>query len=405
MTPSRNEKSFRPTRAVVNLSRVRANFRLLRKIAQAPLALGSPVFQCPMVKANAYGHGDIGVSRALRAEGAEFLGVALTEEGVRLRENADRGGILVFGAFSTEAEAKEMLNRRLTPVVGDWAQLDALKSALSAVEERVEVHFEFNTGMNRLGFEYSEAPRVRQWLDAHPRFKLQGVCTHLLRGDDASSSAEFGESYSDTQLRNFKSVLDAFRGLKFFTHVLNSSGSAAFWKRDSNILKEYAPLGARPGIAIYGIEPSSEKDLQLGLQPVLSWMSRLVHVHHIAQGSIVSYNATWKASRASLIGVVPVGYADGYSRALSNRGSVLCRGYRVPIVGTVCMDYFMVDLTDVEAATGPIDQGENILLIGEQNGAAITAQEIADLRGTIAYEVLTNISERVPRTYVEGDVK
>jgi alanine racemase len=233
-----------------------------------------------------------------------------------------------------------------------------------------------------------------------------------LRGDDARASTDANDlhdlqtSYSLGQLQKFTEALAAFRGLKFIVHALNSSASAAMWKRHAYTSdRNYGPLGARPGIAVYGIEPSEKKELQLGLKPVLSWASQLVSVHHIKTGDVVSYNATWKAKRPSLIGVVPVGYADGYSRSLSNKGSILCRGRRVPIVGTVCMDYFMVDLTDAEKADSEIQSGEPVVLIGEQKSESITAQEIADQRGTITYEVLTNISDRVPRMYLEGESK
>jgi alanine racemase len=251
--------------------------------------------------------------------------------------------------------------------------------------------------MNRLGFADDQAARLREWLDSHPFFELEGICTHLFRGDD------IGVAGGDTaaQLNRFTKILRVFAGLTFHVHVLNSSAGVGLDASGTKLdMSLNIPLGLRPGIALYGIMPPSRHPPKIELEPVLSFRSHLVMLHRLQTGEAVSYNGIWKAKRESLIGVVPVGYADGFQRVFSNNAEVLCRGQRTPVVGTVCMDYFMIDLTDVETLTGPIEAGEEIVLIGEQQGQSIGADELAQRAATIPYEIFTRISERVPRHYI-----
>jgi alanine racemase len=218
-----------------------------------------------------------------------------------------------------------------------------------------------------------------------------------LRGDDAGVA----QGDSESQFVQFAKAMSAFRGLKVHAHALNSGGTVGAWKRaltQQGLGKEeVGPLGARPGISIYGVQAAADPALAIDLKPVMSLKSRIVLTKKVAKGDVVSYGATWRADRPSLIGVIPFGYADGWARALSNKGSVLCRGQRVPIAGIVCMDYFMVDLTDIKE---PVQNGEEVVLIGEQKGQRILAEDVAQMTGTIAYEVLTRVSDRVPRRFV-----
>lgn len=384
--------SLRQTIAEIDLGSLKHNLSELRKLA-SPQA-----FHCPMIKANAYGHGDKAVAASLRAEGVRHLGVVMIEEGENLRSGGDRGDVLIFNTFSDRDSAEALLRAKLTPVAADWKQLEVLKETLRA-GERTKIHIDFNTGMNRLGFEVSEASRIRSWLEQNPVFELEGVCSHLVRGEDAGS----GGDRSSEQLHQFNQALVAFQGLKFHPHLLNSAGSAAFHARK---VKSALPLGMRPGIALYGEQPSETHELALNLRPVLKWKTKLVSLHNLEVGETVSYNATWRAERQSLIGVLPVGYGDGYRRGLSNQGTVLVRGHAVPVAGIVCMDYFMIDLTDVRTRGVDFVPGEDVVLIGEQNGpdakGRITATDLARRLGTISYEILTGISSRVPRVYLPG---
>ncbi len=372
----------RQTYAEVDLLKLERNFRALRGLSPA----GG--FCCPMVKANAYGHGDVEVAARLELSGARHIGVGLVEEGVRLREAGVKAPLLLFGAFEGPS-LEAVLANALTPVIGDWDGLALLEKSASG--DAFKLHLKFNTGMNRLGFGVDQAPRLRAWLDARPRFRLEGVATHLLRGEDAG----FDDGDSRGQLERFEEALAAFRGLEFFPHALNSSAAVAMHAREGRLR-----YGMRPGLALYGITPASREAPKLGFEPVLSFRSRVVATRRLRPGEKVSYDGLWTAKRPSLVGVVPVGYADGFQRLFSNTGEVLCRGRRARVAGAVCMDYFMVDLTDVEAATGEVGNGEEIALIGEQSGAEIGAVELARWASTIPYEVLTRLSERVPRHYV-----
>lgn len=395
MTTPNTRLRHRLSVATVNLDRVRKNFRKVRALS----APGSLI--CPMVKADAYGHGDVEIARVLRAEGAPYLGVIMVEEGERLRTGGDKGSVLVFGEFFARESAEAMMELDLTAVASDRAQLGLLEeAALRSGKKSVDVHIEFDTGMGRLGFAPSEARSLREWFDSHPCLKVSGIATHLLRGADLGVQ----DGDSDRQMSLFAQALQAFRGFKVDVHVLSSAGVIAAQSRALDNfglpVRDFGPPGSRPGISIYGQEPISDPHLRFGVEPVLRWYSRLARVHQIEKGFSVSYNGTWRAQRKSWIGVVPVGYADGYRRAFSNAAFVLCRGRRVPVVGTVCMDYFMIDLTDLVSETGRVDLNEEVVMIGSQGEEEITATEAASWLNTISYEILTGISARVPRVYV-----
>lgn len=391
--------AHRRSTATVNLSRLRENFRRMRALGPADASI------CPMVKADAYGHGDIQVSRVLRSEGAQHLGVVAIEEGTRLRRSGDKGSILVFDSYHVPDAIEALIQENLTPVVCDWTQLQLVDECAERLgRNEVAIHIEFDTGMGRLGFTVNEAVKIREWLNNHRRIKLNGIATHFLRGDDLGIPG--GDS--ERQMELFARALSAFQGLKVEVHTLSSSSIIAGRRRSlENFglkVSDFGPPGMRPGISIYGGEPSSNPELKIGLKPILRWASRLARVHKIEKGGSISYNGTWRASRESWIGVVPVGYADGFRRAFSNVGFVLCRGHRTPVVGNVCMDYFMTDLTDVVRETGSLEAGEEVVILGEQGGQEVTANEAASWIHTISYEILTGIGTRVPRVYVEDEV-
>jgi alanine racemase len=380
--------------ARVDLGNLAKNFQTLRGL----LPEGS--FVCPMVKANAYGHGDVEVSRRLEKEGAKQLGVALVEEGIKLRKAGIKIPILVFSLFE-DFSVPVMLENNLTPVASQWSQLEKLNEL---VKKPIDLHIKFNTGMTRLGFAVSDASKLREWFEANPKLKLKGVSTHLLRGDDAGIPGGDSES----QLIRLEEAAKAFSGMNVIVHALNSSGAVTMHARLKN-KKAMAkgvqwPMGARFGIALYGGIPSSLETNDVQLKPVMSLRSHIALTHKIPAGEKVSYNAIWKATRPSVIGVVPMGYADGFPRIYSNNAEVLCRGKRVPVVGTVCMDYFMVDLTDIVGAdiagASPELVGEEVVLFGSQGSDTISAEELAKRASTISYEVFTRISDRVPRQYV-----
>jgi alanine racemase len=272
------------------------------------------------------------------------------------------------------------------------------------------LHLEFNTGMNRLGLRPNEAVAARAILQRTPELRLAGVCTHFFRGEDAGSDS--GET--QTQVLRFTQALEAFHGLAFHVHAFNSSAAAnvaarirrgAFDPKGALAGLMGRPLGLRPGIALYGGRPAHDEGQTIDLWPVMTLKARVTQLHRLEPGEKVSYGGSWIAKRPTLIGVLPVGYGDGYFRALSNKGSVLVRGWRAPIAGTICMDYLMVDLTDIEIRTGPVALGEEAVLFGRQRASDgrsvdLAVDELASLAGTISYELLTSIGARVPRRFV-----
>jgi alanine racemase len=387
---------YRRSVAEIDLRQIHKNF-----ISFANL-YPSGTFICPMVKANAYGHGDVEVAKALRSAGARYLGVALVEEGEKLRRSGDRDPILIFGPVD-HGSAETVLRENLTAVISNWDQLQSLEAAYSTEgSSTTRIHFEFNTGMNRLGFEPEEAPKLRDWLKTHSEFRLEGICTHLFSGNDAGDSK--GES--ETQFTRFIQIFESFQDLPdLILHALNSSAAVNIWdRREKNQQLGVAAgkkLGLRPGIGLYGVQPPNDQNTSISLKPVMTIKTHVISIHRIQAGEKVSYGPVWEAKRESTIAAVPFGYADGYRRALTNKAQVLFRGQRAPVAGTVCMDYFMVDLTDIENKTGkPVTIGEEIVLLGEQGKEIITANELADLAGTISYEIFTGVSDRVARVYL-----
>ncbi len=380
-----NAARIRNTYAEIHLGRLRDNIRKLRE------ALGRDKFFCPMVKANAYGHGDIEVAKVSELENVDAVGVVLVEEGIHLRKSNIQTSILVFGLFDS-AGAEEVVRYNLTPVLSSWEQLERLEHVLEG-PALYPVHLKFNTGMNRLGFDPEETSRLMTHFRSHSILELKGICTHLASSDDGGISG----GLSQVQMTKWKSIKQQFADFHVVAHVYNSGAIL----RGVNRYSSFENDGARPGIAIYGASPFSSRELDFTaatLEPVMSLKSELVLVRKLSEGETVSYGATWKAHRPTWLGVVPIGYADGLPRQLSNRGAFLYRGGLVPIVGRICMDHTMIDLTDRVGAWDP-EIGEEIVVFGKQGITLYTVDELALMCGTIPYEILSNISMRVPRVY------
>lgn len=388
-------EQHRPTTAVIDLAHLVSNFNQLKKIN------GNENFFCPMIKANAYGHGDYEIAKALELAGAEVMGVGLIEEGVWLRSQGIKSGLLFFGLFDRRG-AEACLEANLTPVLSSWEQVEHLQNVLSE-DQNIDVHLKFDTGMHRLGFEASEIQKLREFFVNEKKIKLKGILTHLHSGEDADQVE--GESFE--QLKIFESIKKNFllQGLNY--HTLNSAGLLNFAKLRADRSTDFKGVsnqqGARPGLALYGLSPIQDDEslLKLGinLKPVMSLRSKIIKTKSVVTNAGVSYNHTWHAKRNTIIGVVPVGYADGYNRLLSNCGEVLIDGVRLPVVGNVCMDYFMVDLTEVaRLSSADALVGKSVTLFGhDEFGNHLSVNEIAKKTKTISWEVLTRIGERVPR--------
>jgi alanine racemase len=363
----------RPLWAEIDLDALADNVRLLKSQANGAALMA-------VVKANAYGHGAVAVARAALAAGADRLGVICVDEGEQLRRAGITAPILVMGHAPLE-EAQRLVDLSLTPsVVSDQA---ALALARLASERGIEmpVHLKVDTGLNRYGLPPSEAADLGRWLRDLAGLQVEGLFTHFASAD------EVDKSYTIEQYRLFLSVAEQLNWVPI-RHVSNTAALLD--------IPDMSLEMVRPGLGIYGCYPSIHVKRNLPLRPVLSLKGRLVRLTPIAPGEPVSYGRTWRASRPSLIGLVMCGYADGLPRVLSNRGSVLVRGRRAPIVGRVCMDMCMVDVSDVP----DVAVGDEVVIIGRQGEQEISADELAELCDTASYEILCGISARVPRLYL-----
>lgn len=375
---------MRPTRAEINLNHLKENVRALRKIHQ------DRGFFCPMVKADAYGHGDVQVARALSKDGVSRFGVILVEEGVKLRQGGIKEDVLVFGYFD-KASLDEAFARQLTPVIGAFEALSLLPK-----DQKVKIHLKFDSGMSRMGFQSYEVVQLLDFLNTHKNIEVEGICTHFLNGDDSTQP----DSWTVKQMKVFAEIEKKLEGIFKYSHCRNSGALISNFQGTEDYHKNKNYLGARPGIAIYGYS-STAKNYPIELKPVMTLQSAIARIRHIKKGDVVSYGATWVAPRDSMIATVCIGYGDGYPRNLSNNSVMLFRGKRVPVIGRVCMDYLMVDLTDFKNDK-PIQLGELITAWGYQGEILLSAEELARNMNTISYELVTGLTSRVPRVYV-GD--
>lgn len=386
---------FRRTFAEINLDHLAHNIRVLQKsFSHAP-------FLCPMVKANAYGHGDVQLARFLEKLGVEHLGVCLIEEGLLLRNFGVKAEILVFRGFDREG-AEKIIQYRMTPVVTTWEQLEHLEAV---ADSAVSIHLKFDTGMNRLGFRPEEAQKLFERLWQNKKIRVKALVTHLYNGEDAYSA----NGDSADQLQRLHQASQVFKPFDIFCHALNSAGIMNYLKVQREGLSEQHPLllqnwGLRPGLMIYGYDPIQEPGL-CDLKPVMSLKSVVNTFRQLRKGETVSYGGTWRAAQDSVIAVVPIGYADGYHRILSNQAAALFAGARVPVVGNICMDYLMLDVTDVVKNQDLAQfKDQEVILFGyDSKGNFLSPEELADKAHSITWEMLTSVGERVPRVYIGSD--
>ena len=370
---------YRPTFVEIRLDRLKKNFEFIAK------SVFAKQFLCPMVKANSYGHGDIQTVKYLESLGCQRFGVGLIEEGLRIR----RAGVLkpdvfTFGFTGREA-VREILHHNLYPVVSDFQQLDDLKTL---AKQTVSLHLKVNTGMNRLGFVPEDVEKALQVIRDSKNLKLTGICTHLMSAEDLSQP----DGVSFQQIEKFHGIVQKHRLDDLTKHVYNSHGFLN--ALNSDLCRDKFLYGLRPGIALWGVHPDSHDQSQ-PLYPVAQLKSKIVTTQTVQKNQSVSYGGTWTAKEKTVVGIVPIGYADGVPVQLSNRGQIAVDGKRVPIVGRVCMDYILVNLNGID---NPV--GKDVELFGE----TISPHEVATNSGTIVWDVLTRLSERVPRVFTGSEI-
>jgi alanine racemase len=336
-----------------------------------------------VVKANAYGHGMVAVSRALLAAGVSRLGVASVEEGVELREAGITAPILVMAGTVPE-ELQALFDYRLTPVLPSVESVNATARLVPAGVGPLPVHAKVDTGMGRLGMSPQEIQSLFQ--EGWPsQLRFEGLMSHLAKADDEDEQA------TKEQLARFRKIQEQLKLLGVVVPIAHVAGSAGILRFPDSHLDM-----VRPGLMLYGYAPGPAPAKEL--RPALTWKAQVLQVKRVVPGQAVSYGGTFVASRPTTLAILGVGYADGYHRALSNRGRVLLHGQIAPVVGRVCMDLTVVDITAVKSVR-PGD--EAVLLGGNQGNEQITADDLATLLDTISYEVLTQIGRRVTRVYKE----
>jgi len=363
------------TWAEIDLSALAFNYRALRDL----LPTGCKFLG--VVKAGAYGHGAVPVARKLEDLGADYLAVACLDEAVQLRQAGIRLPILILGV-TPPAWAEELVRWNLTQAVGDLTLAQAYAAAARAAGTRLKVHIKVDTGMSRLGFLWTQAVEGALAVAALPGLEPEGIFTHF-------AAADGDEAFTMEQFTRFLTVTDtlAARGLTFA--IRHCAAAAAVLNYPCTHLDM-----VRPGIALYGHYPAPDMDNLCPLKPVMTLKTRVAAVRKVPAGSTVSYGRTAALAGETTLAVLPVGYADGFPRQLSNQGSVLLHGRPCPIVGRVCMDLCMVA---VDGLPDPVRPGEEAVLYGPE---PVSVEHAADLCGTIPYELLCAVAPRVPRIYL-----
>jgi len=370
------KKFYRPTFAEIDLGAILYNLRQIRNRVDKDIKIMA------IVKADAYGHGMKEVSQAVARKGIDFFGVASLDEARTLREAGIKKNIIVLGAILPE-EVEGVLRFNVIQTVSDLAIARLLSQLAQSKKRIIKVHAKIDTGMGRLGVWHKDAVNFVKKLASLKNIKVDGIFTHF-------PSAEDDKVFTRNQLRDFKSLIEELlrHGIDIpIKHTSNSMAVIDFKDSHMNMV--------RPGLIMYGLHPRSDLAKKLRLRPALKLKTKVVYVKPVSRGRSISYGRTYVTKKDTNIATIPVGYGDGYSRDLSNRGHVLIKGRRLPIVGRVCMDMSMVDA----GRSRTVKPGDDVVLIGKQGKDAVTVEEIARLSNTIPYEVVCNIGRRVPRIY------
>ncbi len=372
----------RPTWAEISLPALKHNYLTIKNHLSAGAQLMA------VVKADGYGHGAVECARALESIGADWFGVALVEEGIELRQAGISRPVFCLGGF-WRGQGDDVISHDLTAAVFRFDQAEELNARARALGRMVRYHLKVDTGMGRLGIQLDEIAEFARALGQFDHIKLDGVMTHLAEADSDTTT------YTEQQIACYEEAVEILRELGFdhsWRHLANSAGIHAYAQSHGNL--------ARVGAAMYGLSRDvlSPRIAPFDLRPVMSLRSRIVMLKTVPGGTSLGYGRAFTTGRESRIATIPIGYADGLRRLHSNNGRVLTRGRFAPIIGRVSMDLTILDVTDVPG----VELGDEVILIGEQNGHYISAEDLAERIGTISYEIVTGISPRVPRVYANA---
>ena len=371
---------LRPTHLEVDLARLRENYRVIA-------AHVAPARVMPVLKANAYGHGLVAVARMLEQEKPFAVAVAYLEEAIRLREAGVRMPVLVLGGL-VGAQIPRFLEQDLTLTASSVDKLLAIEACAVAKRVKARVHLKIDTGMERIGTHWYSAERLLETSLRVRNVEVEGVFTHFANADTADLT------HARLQLERFQEVLRFYERRSLPTplrHVANSGAIVQLPESHLDIV--------RPGILLFGSSPAPEVELTLKVRQALRWLTQVVFFKVVKAGNPVSYGSAWVPAADTRVITLPVGYGDGYMRAMSGQAQVIVRGHRVAVVGRICMDQIMADI-----GSGTAYNGDEVVLLGESReggDAPIRIEELAAWANTIPHEILTNINTRVPRVYVD----
>ncbi len=365
-------------KAYIHLAWLEENLRSIQSF------LTSGVKTLCVVKARAYGHGSVRVSRLLQSLGIDYLGVAHIKEGIELRKSDIQLPILVMSGVLPWEDPGKAVAYSMSLVVYDMQQLKRIVHAGPSFDQHLNVHIKVDTGMGRLGFDIDELPEVARLLLSAKNIVCEGLMSHF-------ASSEIRDAYGQEQIRRFRQARDVLASAGITPPILHMANSGA--------VVQYPEAHfdmVRTGIHLYGSYSDQSLADQLQLKQVMKFASRVALIREFPTGTPLSYGRTYTTEKPTRVAYVPVGYADGYPRALSNKGFVLINDRKCFIVGTICMDWFLVDISGLDHC----DVGDEVILIGQGGSHTIRADDLAELAGTIPYEILCKISKRVPRLYV-----
>lgn len=373
--------AHRPTWTEINLENLAFNFRSVKNF------VGDSIEYMAVVKADAYGHGAVACARKLETEGIDWFGVALPEEGFELRQNGVKTPILCLGSFWTGQESF-LLENDLTPVIYQKEAAEKFNRAAAGKNFKAKIHVKVDTGMGRIGVRFDELKEFVEVLKPLENLSVEGVMTHFAAADNLREN-----DFTDAQIKRFDESLKIFEANGFrpkYKDLANSPGAVAHENSRGNMV--------RIGGILYGLDGDvlPKEIVKPELKPVMSLRSRIAHLKNVPKNETIGYSRTFLTERDSVIASIPIGYDDGYSRSLSNRGRVIVNGFFAPVVGRVSMDWTIIDVTEIPY----VKINDEVTLIGSQNGLTVLAEELAEKTGTISYEITCGINRRVTRKYV-----
>lgn len=367
--------------AEINLDNFRHNFREIKRLAEGKKVFG-------VIKADGYGHGAVELAKVLEEENADYFAVAVVSEALELRRNGFKEPILVLG-YTPKEFVKELVENDITQSIFSYDLAKAISNEAERQQKTAKIHIKLDTGMGRVGYlPVNDSLDEIEKISKLKNLKLEGVFSHFSVADEEN------KDFTKLQVERYKWFIDELstRGIVFeIKHIANSATIID--------LPDFYFDGVRPGIILYGYYPSKEVKMErINLKPVMSLKARIAHVKEVSKDTPISYGRKFYTKDKSRIATLPFGYADGFTRLFFGKANVIVNGKLSPVVGRICMDQCMIDVTEC----GDVKAGDEVIVMGESNGLSITADNLADILGTINYEILCMVSRRVPRVYVEN---